>query len=248
MAQETIINSTANRKTYYVHWYPANPSLKGSLHNENGPLHKYDQAFGANSLSFENTHNKRNTRWEGHCHAASVVASILDEPKKTVTFNGIVFTPDDIKGLLVKIVSSLPFESLWIGQRYPEGEIQEPRPKKLYKELKEWSQHYLPVVFDVVNTEEVWNYPFDRVVFDFDKGEMSVYSNGFSNMNKTYTFDWNNDTWLTNENVDFAWLPKPTANLRSLDSFPVQNSKRMNPFYNPEISPKKVGEIYLQSL
>eukprot|EP00818_Percolomonas_sp_WS_P006234 CAMPEP_0117435018 /NCGR_PEP_ID=MMETSP0759-20121206/256_1 /TAXON_ID=63605 /ORGANISM="Percolomonas cosmopolitus, Strain WS" /LENGTH=66 /DNA_ID=CAMNT_0005226535 /DNA_START=510 /DNA_END=710 /DNA_ORIENTATION=+ len=66
MSRETIINSTFTRPTFNVYWYPVNPSYNGTVFEEGGVLHKYDQAFGTNSRGYEEiAHNTRNSGWEG---------------------------------------------------------------------------------------------------------------------------------------------------------------------------------------
>lgn len=78
--------------------------------------------------------------------ASLAVCLLKNEPKKEVVHNNIKFSPDDIKGLLVKAVTSLPFTYDWVGFRYPEKSrdlrdpAQDPVPSKLFMKLKEWKQ------------------------------------------------------------------------------------------------------------
>jgi len=149
---------TATLGTFFVHWRPVNPNIEGNLYGSNGPLAKYDAAFGSTSLNYELSHNVRYSNWEGHCDKASIVSALLNEPRLSVIYNGVTFSPDDIKGLLVKVIMSLPFEMKWLGRRYPDGGLYEPLPQTLINGLSQWSSYHRPVIVDIERGYQVWNY------------------------------------------------------------------------------------------
>lgn len=250
-----LIDSTMSRPTYNVHWFPASDEKGGTMYAENGPLHKYDLAFNTNSRSFEMLHNRRSSDWEGHCDKAATVISLFREPVKDVIVNGIKFTSYDIKGLLIKVVHNFPILREWVGNRYPEEHAGEPSPKEVYEKLKQWTHLKIPVILDVDAYLPVWMFAYDKVVFDFDKNFMEVTSTGQSEENRKYKFDWGSNTWLGEMNIggksknpDIAWIIQTSIDLYNRDNWPLENGKDLEAFLNPNISPKNVFDIYIQSI
>lgn len=254
MSVETVINSTANKPTFDFWWFPVARTGRAieALYYDNGPLHKYDQVFGTQTQSYEYQHNSSNPnvlnmRWMGHCDKAAISVSLLSPPRRDVVFRGVTFTVRDIQGLLVKVVHSLPYHYEYIGRRYPEGPISDPSPRELYARLKEWSVRYLPVILDTDPGQQVWNYCFDFIQFDFNQQVMHIRSTGFPKENKSIRFNWSTNTWIS-KNIDFAWLVLADANIASRDSWPIENKNIVTPFLNPLISPRNVYDIYIQSI
>lgn len=242
---EILIDSTLYKKTFNIHWAPVNPKLQGFLAHENGPLAKYDAAFGSTSRMYELQYNVRNTNWEGHCDKAALAACICKQPVRSVYYNGILFTPEDIKGLLVKVVNTLPYNTLWVGKRYPDGPASEPSPRILINTLRSWGKHFRPVVFDVVRDIEVWSYPYDIV--KIEGNNLKLISYGFPEENKTYPFDLQKNVWLNN-NVDFGWLPLPLGNIENQMVWPMNSTNKVFAFKNPLIIPRNVYLLYIQSI
>jgi hypothetical protein len=52
------------------------------------------------------TNGSYNTDWFGNCDKVAAAGTMFHEPKKAVTMDGVTFTPNQIKGLLVLIVDS----------------------------------------------------------------------------------------------------------------------------------------------
>mmetsp|Transcript_7041 Transcript_7041/g.26393 ORF Transcript_7041/g.26393 Transcript_7041/m.26393 type:complete len:148 (-) Transcript_7041:555-998(-) len=67
MPKEFLINSSLSHPTYPIHWFPADPKKGGNFFSKNGPLQKYDEAFGALSKDYELKHNVKDSDWQGHC-------------------------------------------------------------------------------------------------------------------------------------------------------------------------------------
>uniref|UniRef100_A0A7S1KRA4 Uncharacterized protein n=1 Tax=Percolomonas cosmopolitus TaxID=63605 RepID=A0A7S1KRA4_9EUKA len=250
---ETVINSTYKKPTYDFWWFPVSSGGGDkNLFNNGGPLQKYDSVFGTNSRAYEMQRNSANpynpqTRWLGHCDKASLCVCLLAPPRKSVNFRGVVFTVRDIQGLLVKVVHSLSYHYDYIGKRFPEGSVQEPSPHEVYNGLKQWGHRLLPLIADVSPAQEVWNYPFDMVQFDFNNQVMHMSSSGFAKENRSIRFDWARNSWL-GSNVDFWWQPIADSDLASRESWPVEQKQMVTPFLNPHVSPRNVYDIYILSI
>mmetsp|Transcript_7041 Transcript_7041/g.26392 ORF Transcript_7041/g.26392 Transcript_7041/m.26392 type:complete len:188 (-) Transcript_7041:1052-1615(-) len=184
-----------------------------------------------------------------------MVVCLLKEPKRNVTVDGIKFTPSDIKGLLVKVIHSLPFKFTWLGRRYPDGPRGDPRPKEVFQKLKEWQQFKIPVVVDVDNGPSIWNFPFSKFTFDFVNRIMEMTSEGFPEQNRKYIFEWNQNAWIQetrfgeSKNPDFLWLVQAEHDLYQREHWPQENiNNSMAALFNPLVSPRKVFDIYIRSI
>ncbi|MCA9122068.1 MAG: cadherin domain-containing protein [Planctomycetaceae bacterium] len=91
--------------------------------------------------------------WYGHCNGWTSAAIRHAEPQKSVTRNGIVFTPADIKGLLAEIY-------LYNDPQMLAGDGEEINPGVLHAILTNWlgaGSH--PIGMDSDPGKEKWNYP-----------------------------------------------------------------------------------------
>lgn len=182
--EKVIIDWTASKKTWNCPWFPQLPTQAGgdSINNLFGPdgaCDRYDQATGRKSRDFELANHTSNVDWHGHCNHAAQVSALLREPVKDVVFNGVTFTPHHIKGLLVMVIQSLCTSDEMVGERYdgPNQDPYEPNPVVFLEEvLKPWCKPGgLPIILDVDNTEQVWNFPYDSVkVIESDKPPADV--------------------------------------------------------------------------
>ena len=140
-----------------------------------GALDKYDQVFGTKSREYELANNFRaydsdasDANWSGHCNNASEIAAMLDRPKKTVTYKGVTFSPNDIAGLLVKVSGSLRSSVDFVGRRYNNDGDDKTDPKPhvfLNQVLRAWgteAENPIPFVLDIDRKAQVWNYPYDQ--------------------------------------------------------------------------------------
>ena len=56
--------------------------------------------------------------WWGSCDAVALAGMLFEAPKRAVTIDGVTFTPNDIKGLLVVIAESQAGREQAVGDRY----------------------------------------------------------------------------------------------------------------------------------
>lgn len=172
--EKVLIDWKAGTKAWNCWWWPmstwaAGEGELGNLWVENGPLHKYDRAFGRRSREEELATHTSNVEWHGHCNRAAQVVSLLQEPRNNVVYNGETFTPDDIKGLLCEVIASLCTEEALRGNRNdgnPGDNPYDPAPYTFLKEILEpWTKagETRPIILDIDPGVAVWNYVYDTV-------------------------------------------------------------------------------------
>lgn len=187
-----------------------------------------------------------------------VVSLLRKPPRKKIVENGITFRPYDIKGLLVKVIHTLPVQIEWIGRRFPDGPESDPSPSLLKQKLIQWNQRptLRPFIMDTDHGSPVWNWTFDKVEVDIDNRLFKFTSTGFPEENRTYIVDWKQDAWIQeityggSKNPDFAWMvsPKDNVDVMQLENWPLENVSHMTSLFNPHISPRKVFQLYLKSI
>lgn len=92
--------------------------------------------------------------WHGHCNGWAAAAIRHAEPKRSVTKNGVVFTPGDIKSLLAELYTFCEIVDLG-GENY--GNI---HPGTLHAVLANWlGRHAHPIAMEAMPGREKWNYP-----------------------------------------------------------------------------------------
>jgi hypothetical protein len=106
-------SKTTSKQPWNSWWYPMAQDVVGpKLYDEDGPLRKYDLAYGSTSWDVEkahhfypsSTHESMDVSWFGHCGDASASIVCEDEPLGTFSApNGVEFTAEDKKGLLVAL-------------------------------------------------------------------------------------------------------------------------------------------------
>jgi len=92
--------------------------------------------------------------WAGHCNGWAAAAIRHAEPKNSVTRNGVVFAPSDIKGLLAELYVYSNHELLG-GEEG--GAV---NPAMFHVMVTNWiglGKH--PIAMDNTLGEEIWNYP-----------------------------------------------------------------------------------------
>jgi hypothetical protein len=149
-----------------------------NLYANGGPCAKYDQAFGTKSQAYQREHYHRDflavggdALWAGFCPDAAAVSSLLEEPKHAVVKNGVTFTPEDIKGLLVLAARDLQVgtsdndEAFNVGLRFGDEskDPNEPYPHTLHEKVfRRWgAEKQQPFVMDIDPGRAVWNYAYD---------------------------------------------------------------------------------------
>lgn len=86
-------------------WYPLSQGGTAvRYHNQPSPMDKYDKATGSKAYEWEmeSVRAYRNVQWAGHCNGLAAAGIMMEEPTKSVTYNNVKFTPDDVKALLVE--------------------------------------------------------------------------------------------------------------------------------------------------
>ena len=104
--------------------------------------------FGLRRVTVQQT-----PHWHGHCNGWTAAAIRHAEPQTSVTRNGVVFTPSDIKGLLAEIY-------MYRDNEFLGGEDAVMNPGLLHVVLTNWlgrGDH--PVGIETAVGKEKWNYP-----------------------------------------------------------------------------------------
>lgn len=120
--------STADKIPWAGYWWPmckGETALGYSPHGAPGPLEKYDQyieaKYGGDSRAKEwelaNHYQPGCPTWFGHCHAWAAAAVLEDEPRSSITKEGIIFYVGDLKGLLTECHYSDPVD-FQLGTRF----------------------------------------------------------------------------------------------------------------------------------
>jgi len=181
-AAREVSSWKSEKPTWHCHWFPMKESKPNggdpinNLYAPGGILEKYDQVFGRDSRDYELNNNFRaydsdssDADWAGHCNNASEVACILEQPKHSVTYKGVTFSPKEIEGLLVKVSASLRADRVdFEGRRYNGmfDDAKDPKPHVfLERVLEGWgseADNPIPFVLDIDRKEQVWNYPYDQ--------------------------------------------------------------------------------------
>ncbi len=92
--------------------------------------------------------------WHGHCNGWAAASIRHGEPQRSVTKNGVVFSPSDIKGLLAELYTYSDIVDLG-GQEY--GNV---HPGTLHTVLANWlGRHSHPIAMEGTPGREKWNYP-----------------------------------------------------------------------------------------
>ena len=142
---------------------------KGTAH----VLRKYDRAFNhgsrvAEAFEYRDIESTKERKrgglfgfrmvnktpyWAGHCNGWTASAIRHAEPSKSVSRNGVVFSPSDIKGLLAELYTYTAIEELG-------GDNGTVNPGILHVTLANWLGRYQhPIAMDSTTGKEVWNYP-----------------------------------------------------------------------------------------
>ncbi|NLF68923.1 MAG: hypothetical protein GX575_07690 [Candidatus Anammoximicrobium sp.] len=92
--------------------------------------------------------------WHGHCNGWAAAAIRHGEPQRSVTKNGVVFAPSDIKSLLAELYTYSEIVDLG-GENY--GNV---HPGTLHAVLANWlGRHAHPIGMEAMPGREKWNYP-----------------------------------------------------------------------------------------
>ena len=104
----------------------------------------------------------RTPSWYGHCNGWTAAAIRHAEPQKSVTVNGVRFSPSDIKGLLAEIYIYNDTENLTGDYRMNAGTF--------HAVLANWlGRGAHPLGMEADPSEERWNYPIYSYAYSFAK-------------------------------------------------------------------------------
>ncbi|MES2504617.1 MAG: hypothetical protein V4534_07050 [Myxococcota bacterium] len=281
---KVLCDEIARHRTWQCNWFPMgirwnNPGA--NLYLPGGPCDKYDQATGSKCRAYENEHHNTSNggvTWAGHCDMAARICSLLKQPIRDVTYNGVVFTQNDIQGLLVMVSNDLADpEEKFIGFRNNGNagdDPSEPYPHVLMPELIKLAESREPYVADVDPGEAVWNYAYDKTkITEFDRPQ-----NGLARMHPSHggkiryqTFDLSGtgydaeirhfNSWIEygsdGKKLASGWY-KTSADGKNNFDFVWQpkakgNLSRKSTWpttctYNPQVNPQEVYEIYMRSI
>ena len=91
--------------------------------------------------------------WHGHCNGWTAAAIRHPEPENSVTKNGVVFTPKDVKALLAEIY-------IYSDIDYLAGEYGNVAPDMLHLTVANWlGRENCPIAMEATPGKEKWNYP-----------------------------------------------------------------------------------------
>ena len=252
-------------------------------------LYKYDQAFNRGSIATEwerrDVSAHRNGRsdapeyrrglfgrmirvrgggprvpsWYGHCNGWTAATIRHAEPQKSVTRNGVVFSPADIKGLLAEIY-------MYSASEHLGGLDDAINPAMLHVTLGNWlglGQH--PVGMEAAMGEVVINYPvysYKATINRLSERQTEVkniitytlntpreYDRGPKESRRTmyfhYVLDTNAEGTITggryygdSARIDMLWTPLK----------PVEAGEKGNERGNPHVSVKEVLALWRESV
>jgi hypothetical protein len=156
-------------------WWPM--SERGTASQRFGsksPMEKYDIVAKTNGKvnkwEIDSTAAYANVGWAGHCNGLSASSIMMEEPVKAVVLDGVSFSVEDVKALLVEkwqgsgsIVGdrcdkkNITYDSYG---RIREAECRDLNPATFHLALTNFlGLSGKSLIADIDNTEAVWNYP-----------------------------------------------------------------------------------------
>jgi hypothetical protein len=152
------------------HWYPA------SAGGTKAAMMQYDRAFGTNgkAAAWEAAHSAQHagTPWAGHCNGLAAAGINTPEPRKPVVRNGVTFSVEQVKALLVEAYQGTVSSGRVVGGscsqplttdahgRPTDDWCRDLNPGSLHLALGNFIGKFgVPVVLDIQNGVQVWNYP-----------------------------------------------------------------------------------------
>ncbi len=110
-------------------------------------------SYGLFGLRSEVVYSRQIPYWHGHCNGWTAAAIRHPEPQKSVTVNGVTFSPKDIKSLLAEVY-------IYSDIDYLAGEYGLVQPHLLHLTLANWlGREKYPIAMEATPGKEKWNYP-----------------------------------------------------------------------------------------
>ena len=161
----------ATHKPWSGYWYPFRE--KDMFLGEESPLGKLDQLLVAagkepGASAWEEKQQRVGQPWEssdGLCDAWAIAATLTPEPLVDVNFQGILFTPAQIKGLLVQKYSHFPKKRYGIsyqGFLATDGMGQDLRPEAFHQLVTSLLAKKISPIVDTDPNFPIWNMPLYR--------------------------------------------------------------------------------------
>ncbi len=138
------------------------------------PLKKLDQVTNGQGLAYrwemETARHRGRLPWAGHCNGLAAAGTMTKEPQNPVTYKGVSFSVEDIKGLLVEAwQGGGQITGLRCMERVPSHDPTGRPTSPECRDLNPGAFHLgitnflgrqgLPVIIDITKGFEVWNYP-----------------------------------------------------------------------------------------
>jgi hypothetical protein len=102
-------SGAAAKPVWTTYWYPISEygTARRPWEGELSPMEKYDTAMGDSSMRATGWEMAQytyygNVPWAGHCNGVAAAGTMVDEPRKEVWYNGVRFSVDDVKALMVE--------------------------------------------------------------------------------------------------------------------------------------------------
>lgn len=160
------------------HWWPLsqNGTAARRQQGSRSPMEKYDDAVGSGdaATAWEIAASKpyASVAWAGHCNGLAAAGIMSEEPLHAVTYNGVTFTTEDIKALLVekwqgsgRIIGDRCDRKTITYDRYGrivEDECRDLNPATLHIALANYLGLFgKAIIADMDISEAVWNYPLE---------------------------------------------------------------------------------------
>lgn len=183
IVREGEIDAQVERQPWSGSWLPLKSRALFELPTgQLAPLQKYDlymkRAHGehtraaAEEASERGLYDPEALGWEGRCDAWATAAVSEPEPDQPVTLEGVEFSVGDLKDLLIKTyeVSQVlhPFGSNFSAG--PGADFNAIYPDQFHRAVQhELVEGHRLLVFDSDPTDQVWNSPLYRVMFEVRK-------------------------------------------------------------------------------
>lgn len=179
IVREGEFDAEIDRRPWSGSWLP----LKSAALFDTGgrgvaPLQKYDlymqRVHGVPSHAADaeknnpDQYNLDAQGWEGHCDAWATASVSEPEPSRPVTIAGIAFTVGDLKDLLIETYERSQILRQF-GKNFaagPGADYNEIYPDQFHRAVQhELFENNRLIVFDSDATEQVWNTPMYRAIF-----------------------------------------------------------------------------------
>lgn len=161
------------KPVWTTYWYPISEygTARRPWAGELSPMEKYDTAMGDSSMRATGWEMGQyaaygNVPWAGHCNGVAAAGTMVDEPRKEVWYNGVRFSADDVKALMVEsfqgggvvIGGRCNLSSISSG-RAVSPECRDSNPGSFHIVLTNYLGRFKkPIIADSDPSYPVWNY------------------------------------------------------------------------------------------